>query len=824
MSLLRFILLAITLALGFSTRAHFCGARTLDIPLGSVALWNIEADLEEVQTLYTPITIGDTNIAVIWPNRQFLAHDAYFAVYGKKVGTTTITYQWFYAGTGFGGNCTVTINVKPAVPYSLISSYNAASLVPLIIYSQFLHSQQYIFTPQTLPPGAQYNPQTGRFYWIPNTFGFYIMTGLWALPSTPNEVFPLISHYLVSPQTALRLDIHSGYSKYSMPKISITSPVGGPLTLERSENLLQWTPIATYDAPPCREIRPSIAALAAMYRFRVGAPAIQLRSDPEYFRYPIPEKFDADSRFYWSIAANDDGPGEFMGPLSSYLGRFILPLDPQMLPSRGNIYFSIQDSIRATAVYAQPFEKITGEPANTAPTVTGIPDTIILPRNGQPVSVRFNVADDRTFPKVIEFHPLSENQLLVPDFRIQAEIDSDGGAELQISATPNQTGSTAAHLRFYDGALITTKIATLQIATETPPKISRLTDLYTPINTPTRVIDFTISDAETAPSGLTLSVTSSDQSIIPSQNITINGTGNNRTLYATPAPGATGTATITVTVADAVDAIDTSTFDVTVVANMRNYYDFNRDMKTDLILQDDLGFLSAWYMNASVRIAEAPFTPNTTGTKDWRAIGAGYFDGDRMGDILFQYKDGDLATWHLDGVNMKFGTFLHPLKADLGYSAVAVADLDRDRQSDILFQNAAGQISAWLMNGTEKRSTVTFSAQPDNTWRLMGAGDFNSDAYPDLVLQKDDGGLAVWYMKIGERIGIGSFTPSMPDDPAERVAAVTDLNNDYKIDLLFQKPTGGAIRAWYMNGLTRTTSEFLNATPTGSFHLIGPKF
>lgn len=822
MPFLRAILLAVTLSLGVSTRAHFCGAPTLDIPLGSIALWNIEADLEEVQTLYTPISIGDTNIAVIWPNRQFLAHDAYFIVHGKKVGTTTISYRWFYARTGAGGTCTVTVNVKPAIPYSMISSYSAASLVPFVLFSQFLHSQQYVFTPQTLPPGAQYNPQTGQFYWIPNPLGFYIMTGLWSFPSTPTETSPLISHFLVSPRNALRLDIHSGYSKYSMPKLSIGNPIGGPITLERSENLRDWLPIGTYDSDPCRDVRPSITTAAAMYRTRVGAPPIQLRSEPEYFRYPIPEKFDADSRFYWSIAANDDGPSTFEGPLSSYLGRFILPLDPQTLPNRGNIFFTIQDSLRGTAVYAQPFEKITGEPANTAPTVTGLADTITVPRNGQPLTWRFNVADDRTFPKIIEFHPFSLNELLVPDFRVQADIDYDGSGKLQVSANPNQTGSTPVHLRFYDGSLITTKIINVQIAANTAPNISRLSSLYTPINTATRALNFTISDAETAASALIVTAASSDQALIHNKNITISGSGTNRTISVTPSGGVTGTSTITVTVADAEGLTDQSEMDVTVVSAMRNYYDFNLDMKTDLMFQDDLGFLSAWYMNGSSRIAEAPFNPASAGTKDWWTVGLGYFDDDRRGDVLFQHTDSTLATWHLDGVNLKFGSFLYPLKSDVGYSAVAVTDLDRDRESDILFQRADGQISAWLMNGTEKRSTITFSAQPDSTWKLMGGGDLNFDAYPDLVLQKDDGSLAVWYMKIGERIGVGSFTPAMPDDPQERVAAVTDLNNDYKIDLLFQKPTGGAVRAWYMNGINRTTSELLTPQPTGSWRLVGP--
>jgi hypothetical protein len=820
MLLLRITLLAIALCFSVPTRAHTCGARTLNIPLGSVAIWNIDADFEEVQTLYTPISIGDTNIAVIWPNRQFLAHDAYFAIHAKKVGTTTISYQWYYAGTQFGGTCTVTVNVTPAIPFGIMTSYPAGSFLPLYAFSQYLRSHEYIFTPTTLPPGAQYNSQTGEFFWIPNALGFYIMTGLWALPSAPNDTFPLLSHFLVSPRSALRLDIDT---KYSKPQLCIGNPMGGPITLERSENLRDWSSVATYSSTPDREIRaPLSAANTSMYRTRLGAPALQLGAEPEYFQYPIPKDFAVDSRLFWSVAANDDAPGAFEGPLTTYNGRFVMPLDPQTLPSRGNIYFTIQDALRSTAVYSQPFEKITGASIDTAPTVTGLADTITIPRNGQPLSWRFMATDDRTYPSLIEVHPISMNPVLVPEFRIAAEIDADGSGTLQISANPNQTGSTPVHLRFFDGHLTATKIINVQIAANTAPNIGRLPSLYTPINTPTRVVDFTVSDAETLATSITLSATSSDQTIIPNKGITIGGSGNNRSIYATPSAGATGSSTITVTVTDAEGLTDQSDFEVTVVPAPRNYYDFNLDMRTDLIFQDDTGSLAAWYMNGSTRISEAPFNPSTTGTKDWQLIGAGYFDRDRLGDVLYQYTDGTLATWHLDSLSLKYGSFLSPQKSDLGYTAVAVTDLDRDRESDIVFQNADGQISAWLMNGAERRSTLTFSAQPDNTWRLMGAGDFNFDAYPDFVLQKDDGSLAVWYMKIAERLGTATFTPSQPDDPQERVAAVTDLNNDYKIDLLFQKPTGGPVRAWHMNGLNRISPELLNPQPTAFWRLVGP--
>ena len=64
-------------------------------------------------------------------------------------------------------------------------------------------------------------------------------------------------------------------------------------------------------------------------------------------------------------------------------------------------------------------------------------------------------------------------------------------------------------------------------------------------------IAFTIGDAETQPSGLTLSGTSSNATLVPNANITFGGgTGANRNVVITPVAGESGTTTITVAVSD----------------------------------------------------------------------------------------------------------------------------------------------------------------------------------------------------------------------------------------------------------------------------------
>ncbi|HEY2951519.1 MAG TPA: hypothetical protein VGK40_02995, partial [Verrucomicrobiae bacterium] len=110
-----------------------------------------------------------------------------------------------------------------------------------------------------------------------------------------------------------------------------------------------------------------------------------------------------------------------------------------------------------------------------------------------------------------------------------------------------------------------TYIATYNVQTpNTPPTISDIPNQTIPQNSSTGPIPFTVGDAETPASGLTVSGSSSNPTLLPNANIVFGGSGSNRTVTVTPAPNQTGTATITVTVTDPQGASASDTFTVTV--------------------------------------------------------------------------------------------------------------------------------------------------------------------------------------------------------------------------------------------------------------------
>ena len=82
------------------------------------------------------------------------------------------------------------------------------------------------------------------------------------------------------------------------------------------------------------------------------------------------------------------------------------------------------------------------------------------------------------------------------------------------------------------------------------PTLSDISDQVTTVGTATGAIGFTVNDADTPVSSLSLSGSSSNLSLVPNANIVFGGSGANRTVTVTPAAGQSGSSTITVNVGD----------------------------------------------------------------------------------------------------------------------------------------------------------------------------------------------------------------------------------------------------------------------------------
>jgi hypothetical protein len=82
------------------------------------------------------------------------------------------------------------------------------------------------------------------------------------------------------------------------------------------------------------------------------------------------------------------------------------------------------------------------------------------------------------------------------------------------------------------------------------PAISEIADQVKDEIAPSHTVYFTVFDTESLPEDLTVTVTSSNRTLLPNEQLSVSGTGFMRALTITPAPYRSGTTTITVAVSD----------------------------------------------------------------------------------------------------------------------------------------------------------------------------------------------------------------------------------------------------------------------------------
>lgn len=107
--------------------------------------------------------------------------------------------------------------------------------------------------------------------------------------------------------------------------------------------------------------------------------------------------------------------------------------------------------------------------------------------------------------------------------------------------------------------------ASFSTVVNAPPSISVIPDQTIDEDHVRAAIPFTVSDAETPATSLTVTRSSSNTSLVPDANIVLGGSGGNRTVTVTPATNQNGSAIITLTVSDG-DLTASTTFTLTVNA------------------------------------------------------------------------------------------------------------------------------------------------------------------------------------------------------------------------------------------------------------------
>lgn len=203
----------------------------------------------------------------------------------------------------------------------------------------------------------------------------------------------------------------------------------------------------------------------------------------------------------------------------------------------------------------------TGGPADLAPTISEIADQTIF--RDHAADVAFTVADGDTSTDLLTLTATSSNQALVKDDSVSF---TGGGPNRVAHIIPEagQVGQATITITVSDGDLSSSETFVLTVtAPNEPPTITDIVNQTVERNKPTAALSFTVGDSDTPAGDLTVTGSASNKTLVPDANIVFGGSGANRTVTITPAPGQAGETTITVTVSDG-ELSSTDTFVLTV--------------------------------------------------------------------------------------------------------------------------------------------------------------------------------------------------------------------------------------------------------------------
>ncbi len=213
---------------------------------------------------------------------------------------------------------------------------------------------------------------------------------------------------------------------------------------------------------------------------------------------------------------------------------------------------------------------VTVNAINDPPTITGpSPSTQTINEGGSTGALTFTVGDIDNAVNTLTVTATSSDETLIP---LTGILISGTGASRTVTVTPASNlsgGPVTITLEVSDGADSNTASFTVTVnAVNDPPTITGPSPSTQTINEggSTGALTFTVGDIDNAVNTLTVTATSSDETLIPLTGILISGTGASRTVTVTPASNLSGgPVTITLEVSDGADS-NTASFTVTVNA------------------------------------------------------------------------------------------------------------------------------------------------------------------------------------------------------------------------------------------------------------------
>lgn len=259
-------------------------------------------------------------------------------------------------------------------------------------------------------------------------------------------------------------------------------------------------------------------------------------------------------------------------------------------------------------------------------------------------------------------------------------------------------------------------------------------------------------------------------------------------------------------------------------------FSFTNIGTVDLLLQNaSNGTIVHWTFDGAQYQQGSGFPPSVGTLATWRLAAQADINLDGHPDFIFQNKnDSSVVYWLMQGANMIGGSAFTSLPNEYlpDWDLGAVADFDDDGRSDLIWQNRKnGQIKIWYMNYGAYAATGYAAYNLNNgliNYRLAAVTDLDGDTRVDFLFQhKVDGSVIYWLMKgnraggMQQYLGGGQFAGPGAGLQAWKLSAAVDINNDRSADLIFQNVNDGAINYWLMDRSAYTGGGQFSVAPPG---------
>jgi uncharacterized delta-60 repeat protein len=254
--------------------------------------------------------------------------------------------------------------------------------------------------------------------------------------------------------------------------------------------------------------------------------------------------------------------------------------------------------------------------------------------------------------------------------------------------------------------------------------------------------------------------------------------------------------------------------------------DFNRDGNVDILWRNLLtGETSVWFLGgADGTVEQSNQFLGGIVLGGWDIRTANDFNLDGNTDIVWRNSiSGQNSIWYLggpSGIERQSDQFLDPV-GDQSWNIVGSGDFTGDSEADLLWRNSiSGDVSVWSLGGTKVQSFIPAGSVPTE-WVLLGGGDFNSDGKRDFVWRNaNNGRTSTWFLNGTSYAGDSDFSSTYTDQNW-KVASANDFNKDGKSDLLWRNSITGQNIVWFMNGTIKVSEKIITRTDGSDFNVPG---